>query len=107
MASGFFAGAGGILVIGPLLMTMSHRSTDRDRGSAFAFFYVAMALGNAIGSVSGAPFVAAGGFTLAMTSLGGVLGLVLAAIITHADGGLAHRGHGLAVRTAVAARAVD
>jgi MFS family permease len=101
--SGFFAGAGGILVIGPLLMTMSHRSTDRDRGSAFAFFYVAMALGNAIGSVGGAAFVAAGGFGLAMTSLG-VTGLVLAAILTLADGGLAQRS-GLAVRAAVVAAA--
>ena len=64
-----------------------------------------MALGNAIGSVGGAAFVAAGGFTLAMSSLG-ITGLILAAIITLADGGLAHRS-GLAVRAAVAAGAAD
>jgi MFS family permease len=87
IASGLFAGAGGILVIGPMLMVMSHRSTDRDRGSGFAFFYVAMALGNAVGSIGGAPLVTAGGFTLAMAVLG-VGGLVVSALVTLVDGGL-------------------
>ena len=101
LVSGFFAGAGGIMVIGPLLMVISHRSTDRVRGSAFAFFYVAMALGNAIGSIGGAPFVAAGGFVLAMSALG-VTGLALSAMLTLIDGGLGHRS-GLARVTTPAA----
>ncbi len=96
LVSGFFAGAGGILVIGPLLMVMSHRSTDRDRGSGFAFFYVAMALGNAVGSIAGAPLVAAGGFVFAMSALG-ISGLALAALLTLADTGLGSPG-GLRVR---------
>ena len=96
IVSGFFAGAGGILVIGPLLMVISHRSTDRDRGSGFAYFYVAMALGNAIGSIAGAPLVAAGGFVFAMSALG-ISGLVLAALLTLVDPGLGSRG-GLRVR---------
>ena len=96
VVAGFFAGAGGILVIGPLLMVMSHRSTDRDRGSGFAFFYVAMALGNAIGSIAGAPLVSTGGFVLAMSVLG-VGGLVLSALLALVDRGLGSRG-GLIVR---------
>jgi MFS family permease len=103
VVSGLFAGGGGILVIGPLLMTMSHRSTDRDRGSAFAYFYVALALGNAIGSIGGAAFFAAGGFALAMVSLG-VTGLVVAAVIAIADAGLGQRS-GLAIRAGAAAAA--
>jgi MFS family permease len=99
IVSGFFAGAGGILVIGPMLMVMAHRSTDRDRGSGFAFFYVAMALGNAIGSIGGAPLVAAGGFGLAMTALG-VVGLIVSAVLTLIDGGLANRS-GLPIRHAI------
>ncbi len=87
IAAGFFAGAGGILVIGPMLMVMSHRSSDRDRGSGFAFFYVAMALGNAIGSIGGAPLVAVSGFNLAMASLG-VTGVLISAVLTLLDGGL-------------------
>lgn len=103
VVSGFFAGAGGILVIGPLLMVISHRSTDRDRGSGFAYFYVAMALGNAIGSIAGAPLFAAGGFVFAMSALG-ISGLVLAALLTVADSGLGSRG-GLRVRPVAAAGA--
>ena len=103
LVSGFFAGAGGILVIGPLLMVISHRSADRDRGSGFAYFYVAMALGNAVGSVGGAPLVAVGGFALAMTALG-VTGLAVSAILTLVDGGLGRRS-GLPSRPVVAGAA--
>jgi MFS family permease len=90
VAAGFMAGAGGVLVVAPMLMVMSHRSGDRDRGSAFAFFYVAVALGNAIGSIGGAPLFAAGGFPLAMTVLG-ITGLVAATLLTFVDRGLGHR----------------
>jgi MFS family permease len=101
IVAGFLAGAGGVLVVAPMLMVMSHRSGDRDRGSAFAFFYVAMALGNAIGSIGGAPLFAAGGFALAMAALG-ITGLVVSALLTFADPGLGQRS-GIVGRPAVVA----
>jgi len=82
---------GGTMVVAPMLMVMSHRSTDRDRGSGFAFFYVAMALGFAIGSFGGAPLVEAGGFSLAMGVLG-ISGLAVSAGLTVLDPGLGRRG---------------
>jgi MFS family permease len=103
IVAGFLAGAGGVLVVAPMLMVMSHRSGDRDRGSAFAFFYVAMALGNAIGSIGGAPLFAAGGFPLAMTALG-ITGLVVSALLTFVDPGLGQRS-GLVARPAAVAAA--
>jgi MFS family permease len=90
IVAGFLAGAAGVLVVAPMLLVMSHRSGDRDRGSGFAFFYVAMALGNAIGSVGGAPLFAAGGFPLAMSALG-ITGLVGAAVLTFVDQELGRR----------------
>jgi predicted MFS family arabinose efflux permease len=89
--AGACAGGGGTMVVAPMLMVMSHRSTDRDRGSGFAFFYVAMALGFAIGSFGGAPLVEAGGFSLAMGVLG-ISGLAVSAGLTVLDPGLGRRG---------------
>jgi MFS family permease len=100
LVAGLFAGSG-VLVITPLLMVLAHRSSDRDRGSAFVFFGVAMATGSAFGSIAGAPFVALGGFPLALVALGGT-GIAIAAVLTLADSGLGHRS-GVATRPALAA----
>jgi MFS family permease len=89
VVAGTLTGAGGGLVITPLLVELSRRSRDADRGSAFALFSAANASALAIGSIGGAIVLDTFGFEGAMlATLAGVLG---AAVIAALDQGLRRR----------------
>ena len=86
VAAGALTGIGGALVITPLLVEVSRRSADADRGSAFSLVSAANASALAIGSIGGALIVGVAGFEAALlATLGGLLG---AALVTVRDPGL-------------------
>ena len=86
--AGILSGGGAGLVMTPVLVDLSRRSGDADRGSAFSLFSAALAGALTIGSIGGAPLVGAYGFEVALlASLGGV---GLAAVLTGLDPGLRH-----------------
>lgn len=64
--AGLGGGAGGAIVMTPVLLQLSRRSTDADRGSAFALFSAGLALALAAGSIGAAPFIATVGFEVAL-----------------------------------------
>ena len=66
MVAGTLTGLGGGLVITPMLVEISRRSRDADRGSAFALFSAANAGALAIGSIGGAIVLERFGFEGAM-----------------------------------------
>ncbi len=89
IVAGVLTGAGGGLVITPLLVEMSRRSRDADRGSAFSLFSAANAGALAIGSIGGAIVLGAFGFGGAMlATLAGVAG---AGVVAMLDQGLRRR----------------
>jgi MFS family permease len=86
VVAGLLSGAGAGLVMTPMLVELSRRSGDADRGSAFSLFSAALAAALVLGSIGGAPLVALFGFEVAMlTTLGGIVG---AAAVTLWDAGL-------------------
>jgi len=86
VAAGLLSGAGAGLVMTPMLVELSRRSGDADRGSAFSLFSAALALALVLGSIGGAPLVAIFGFELTiLVTLGGIAG---AAAITLSDAAL-------------------
>jgi predicted MFS family arabinose efflux permease len=89
IVSGLAGGLGGGLVITPILLELSHRSSDADRGSAFSLFSGALAGALSLGSIGGAPVIAVAGFEAAIAM--GIVGLVVAGAITVGDGRLADR----------------
>ena len=89
VAAGALSGAGGGLVITPLIVELSRRSADADRGSAFSLLSAANATALAIGSIGGALILSVAGFEVALlATLGGVLA---AAILALLDDGLGRR----------------
>lgn len=86
MAAGCLTGLGGAFVITPLLVEMSRRSADADRGSAFSLLSAANATALAIGSIGGALVVALTGFEAAI--LATLLGMIGGAIVASRDAGL-------------------
>jgi predicted MFS family arabinose efflux permease len=73
----------------PILVELSRRSGDADRGSAFSLFSAALAAALVVGSIGGAPLVATFGFEVALlVTLAGIGG---AAAITLWDVGLRAR----------------
>ena len=89
VAAGTLTGAGGGLVITPILVELSRRSGDADRGSAFSLFSAANASALAIGSIGGAVVIATLGFRAAiLATLAGVVG---AALLAALDQGLHRR----------------
>jgi len=89
VVAGLLSGGGAGLVMTPILVELSRRSDDADRGSAFSLFSAALAGALSIGSIGGAPIVGAYGFEAAL--LATLAGLAVAAIVTAADRGLHHR----------------
>ncbi len=87
--AGILTGAGASIVITPLLLELSRRSDDSDRGTAFSLFSASLAASLVLGSIGGAPLVAAAGFEAALA--GTLLGLGLAAFVTVRDRGFAVR----------------
>jgi MFS family permease len=86
MAAGALTGAGGGLVLTPLLVEISRRSTDADRGSAFSLFSAALAGALALGSIGASPIIELAGFEA--TILATIVGLVLASLVALTDPGL-------------------
>ena len=66
LAAGAIGGAGGGLAMTPILVELSRRSSDADRGSAFSSFSAALASALVIGSIGGAPVVETLGFEAAL-----------------------------------------
>ena len=98
LVSGLLGGAGGALVLTPVLVILSRRSTDADRGSAFALFSGGLATAMTLGSVGGAPIVALAGLPAA---LGLGIALIGAAIaLALADASLRTTGGGPVAGTA-------
>ncbi len=85
--AGVLTGGGAGLVATPLLVELSRRSTDADRGSAFAMFSAALAAAIVLGSIGVAPIIATAGFeaTIAVT----IAGLAIATVVVLLDKGLA------------------
>ena len=82
MVAGTLTGLGGGLVITPMLVEISRRSRDADRGSAFALFSAANAGALAIGSIGGAVVIERFGFEGAMlATLAGIIGAALLALL--------------------------
>jgi MFS family permease len=90
--AGILTGASGGLLITPILVELSRRSGDADRGSAFSLFQASLASALVLGSIGAAPIVAAGGFEAAI--LASVGGLGLAAIVALSDPWLRTAGRG-------------
>jgi MFS family permease len=87
--AGLLSGAGAGLVMTPVLIELSRRSGDADRGSAFSLFSAAQAGALVLGSIGGAPLVAAFGFEVTLlVTLAGITG---AAALTLWDAGLRAR----------------
>jgi MFS transporter, DHA1 family, multidrug resistance protein len=82
IVSGLLGGASGALVMTPILVELSHRSSDADRGSAFALFSGGLAAAMSLGSIGGAPLVAILGMSAALgvgiLLIGVSIGLTLA-----------------------------
>ena len=89
--AGLISGAGAGLVMTPVLVELSRRSGDADRGSAFSLFSAALAVALVIGSIGGAPLVATVGFEV--TLLVTLVGIAGAAVLTLSDAGLRARPH--------------
>lgn len=86
IVAGLLSGGGAGLVMTPILVELSRRSGDADRGSAFSLFSAALAGALVVGSIGGAPVVALAGFEPALLlTIGGVVG---AAAIAVSDAGL-------------------
>jgi MFS family permease len=95
--AGVLSGAGAGLVLTPVLVELSRRSGDADRGSAFSLFSAAQAGALVLGSIGVAPLVAVFGFEVAL--LATLIGIAGSAILTLWDPGLRARpatAHGAA-----------
>lgn len=89
VASGTLTGIGAALIVQPLVLALTQRSSDADRGSAFALFSACFAGAIALGTIGTAPFIEALGFEalLAIT----LVALLLSALVVLADRELRER----------------
>lgn len=85
VVAGTATGIGAALIVTPLLLELTRRSTDADRGSAFALFSAGFAAAIALGSIGAAPIVAAAGFEVAVVVA--MIGLLLSAVAAVVDAG--------------------
>ncbi len=99
--AGLGTGAGGALILPPLLLELSHRSSDLDRGSAFALFSVAFAAGIAAGSIGFVPLIDTVGFEVALAV--GIGSLLAAGLVTLLDPDLRRQPRPLAASDGAAA----
>jgi len=89
IAAGALTGAGAALIVVPILLALSERSSDADRGSAFALFSASFAAAIALGSIGTAPLIDLLGFEVLLVAT--VAALILAAVVALADRGLGAR----------------
>ena len=87
--AGLLSGAGAGLVMTPVLVELSRRSGDADRGSAFSLFSAAQATALVLGSIGGAGLVAAFGFEV--TLLATLVCIAGATVVALRDPGLRAR----------------
>jgi predicted MFS family arabinose efflux permease len=79
--SGLLTGVGAALIVAPILLELTRRSADADRGSAFALYSAAFAAGSAIGAVATAPLIEGLGFEVVLAvALAALLASVLVAL---------------------------
>lgn len=84
--SGALTGLAAALIVQPLMLAMTARSSDADRGSAFALFSASFSASLALGTIGTAPLIGPLGFaTLLAIALGA---LALAAVVAFLDDGL-------------------
>jgi predicted MFS family arabinose efflux permease len=83
VVAGAFTGGGGAVILIPLMVALTDRSTAADRGSAYALYAASFAGALAIGSIGSAPFIDSLGFS-ALIALG-LAGIALAAAVALAD----------------------
>jgi MFS family permease len=84
--SGSVTGVGAALIVQPLMLALTARSGDADRGSAFALFNATFSAGLAIGTIGTAPLIATVGYgTLLATAL---VALVASGLVACLDRGL-------------------
>jgi MFS family permease len=68
IASGIGTGAGGALILPPIMLELSLRSGATERGSAFALYNVAFSTGIVLGSLAVAPLIGRIGFEVALAA---------------------------------------
>jgi MFS family permease len=78
VAAGLLGGGASAPVLSPILFELNRRSDDSDRGSAFALYSGSLAGAVSLGSIGGAPIVAALGLSAA---LGGGIALILSSLV--------------------------
>jgi predicted MFS family arabinose efflux permease len=81
--SGALTGVGAAIIIIPILLALTERSTDADRGSAFALFNACFAGAIALGSIGTAPLIDTLGFEPLLVI--GVIALAGSAVIAFLD----------------------
>lgn len=96
--SGMFTGIGAAIIIIPLMLALTERSTDADRGSAFALYNACFAGAIAIGSIGTAPLIESLGFELLLML--GIAALAVSAVVALGDRDLRLSGPGRAARRA-------
>jgi len=89
VAAGALTGIGAAFIVVPLMLALSHRSSDADRGSAFALFSASFAAAIALGSLGTAPLIDQLGFEVLL--LATILAIFVAAVVALADRGLGAR----------------
>lgn len=90
IVSGLLGGAGGGIVLTPITVELSRRSSDADRGSAFSLLSGGLAAAMTLGSIGGAPVVAVLGLSAALAM--GIALIAVSMVLTIADPSLAAKG---------------
>jgi MFS family permease len=81
MVAGALTGTGGAVVLIPIMVALTDRSTEADRGSAFALFSAAFAGALALGSIGSAPLIGSLGFdVLLVVGIGAIFGAIAVAV---------------------------
>ena len=83
IVSGALTGAGAAFIAVPVTLTLTRRSNEEDRGSAFALFSVFFSAAIAIGSIGAAPLIDRVGFELLLALT--MVAIGIAAVITILD----------------------
>lgn len=104
--SGALTGGGAAFIVTPLLLVLTRRSDEADRGSAFGLFSAAFALALTLGSVGAAPVIDGLGFEVALVILIGALIASAAVALADRDLGTMKRGPTLLVAEAEAEAAI-
>jgi MFS family permease len=89
IVAGLGTGSSGALILPAIMVEISNRSSDDDRGSGFALFSVAFSVGIAAGSIGLAPLIDTIGWQLALGA--GMASLLLSGVVVLLDPSLRTR----------------